>query len=132
VGFQAAGDQPVLRFRLAGSALGPAGLAAGASCSTVSASSSPRVRPGVSVSFPLAWDDLDSIKPSDFTIHTALDALGDRDPWAEHMPAPQHLGADLIAEGHEIPVARVQAMHEGKRRARAKRDARPPAEAPED
>jgi hypothetical protein len=27
----------------------------------------------------------------------------------------------LVAEGHAIPVARVQAMHEGKRRARARR-----------
>jgi len=88
---------------------------------TVVSAYSPRVRPDVSVSFPLAWDDLDGIKPSDFTIYTALDALGTRDPWAEHMPANQHLDADLVAEGHEIPVARVQAMHEGKRRARAKR-----------
>jgi hypothetical protein len=30
------------------------------------------------------------------------------------------LSADLIAEGHEVPVARVAAMHEGKRRKRAK------------
>ena len=37
------------------------------------------------------------------------------------MPEPQTIPADLIAEGHEIPVARVAAMHEGKRRARAKR-----------
>ena len=37
------------------------------------------------------------------------------------MPDPQHLSAELIEEGHAIPVARVQAMHEGKRRARAKR-----------
>ena len=29
--------------------------------------------------------------------------------------------ADLIEEGHRIPVARVQAMHEGKRRARVRR-----------
>lgn len=32
------------------------------------------------------------------------------------MPADQRLPADLIAEGHDIPVARVVAMHEGKRR----------------
>jgi hypothetical protein len=37
------------------------------------------------------------------------------------MPEPQQLDPDLIAEGHTIPVARVQAMHEGKRRARAAR-----------
>ena len=29
----------------------------------------------------------------------------------------------LVAEGHAIPVARVQAMHEGKRRARVRRKA---------
>jgi bifunctional non-homologous end joining protein LigD len=89
---------------------------------TVVSAYSPRVRPGVSVSFPVGWDDLDAITPSDFTIHTALDRLGDRDPWAEHMPKPQRLPADLIDEGGAIPVARVQAMHEGKRRARARRD----------
>ncbi len=33
---------------------------------------------------------------------------------------------DLVAEGHEIPIARVQAMHAGKRRARAKRSGEAP------
>ncbi len=88
---------------------------------TVICAYSPRVRPGVPVSFPVAWDDLDDISPADFTIHTALAQLGDRDPWREQMPAPQQLPAALVEEGHAIPVARVQAMHEGKRRARAKR-----------
>ena len=88
---------------------------------TVIAAYSPRVRPGVPVSFPIAWEDLDDITPADFTIHTALRQLGERDPWLEHMPEPQSLPADLVAEGHAIPVARVQAMHEGKRRARAAR-----------
>ena len=54
-------------------------------------------------------------------MHTALRLLGDGDPWAAHMPAPQPLSADLVEEGHAIPVGRVQAMHEGKRRARARR-----------
>ena len=88
---------------------------------TVVAAYSPRVRPGVPVSFPVAWEDLDAITPTDFTIHTALRHLGDRDPWAAQMPRPQRLRADLIEEGHTIPVGRVQAMHEGKRRARAAR-----------
>ena len=88
---------------------------------TVVAAYSPRIRPGVPVSFPVAWDDLDGISPRDFTIHTALRLLGDSDPWAAHMPALQPLSADLVAEGHAIPVGRVQAMHEGKRRARAQR-----------
>ena len=89
---------------------------------TVVAVYSPRVRPGVPVSFPVAWSDLDEISPSDFTIHSALQTLGDADPWVTHMPAPQGLSTELLAEGHAIPVARVQAMHEGKRRARARRN----------
>ncbi|MDQ4034965.1 MAG: non-homologous end-joining DNA ligase [Chloroflexota bacterium] len=88
---------------------------------TVIAAYSPRVRPGVPVSFPVAWDDLDQITPADFTVHTALGQLRERDPWLEHMPDPQRLPPGLIDEGHAIPVARVQAMHEGKRRAREAR-----------
>jgi bifunctional non-homologous end joining protein LigD len=88
---------------------------------TVASAYSPRVRPGVPVSFPVAWDDLDRITPSDFTVHTAIGLLGEADPWADAMPTPLRLGADLIEEGNAIPVARVQAMHEGKRRARARR-----------
>jgi DNA ligase D len=88
---------------------------------TVVAAYSPRVRPGVPVSFPLRWDDLDHVVPGDFTIRSAPGLLGDADPWRDQLAEPQHLGAELIAEGHAIPVARVQAMHEGKRRARARR-----------
>jgi DNA primase len=84
----------------------------------VIAAYSPRVRPGVPVSFPVDWGELDSITPSEFTIHTALEHLGGRDPWASLMPAPQALNGELVEEGRAIPIARVQAMHEGKRRAR--------------
>jgi DNA ligase D-like protein (predicted polymerase) len=87
---------------------------------TVVAAFSPRVRPGVPVSFPVHWEDLDDITPADFTVHNALDLLGDSNPWLAQMPAPQTLSPDLIEEGHAIPVARVQAMHEGKRRARSR------------
>jgi bifunctional non-homologous end joining protein LigD len=89
---------------------------------TVVAAYSPRIRPGVSVSFPVSWEDLDQVTPADFTIHNAAELLDGADPWADQMPAPQHLDDDLVAEGHSIPVARVQAMHEGKRRARARRN----------
>ncbi len=88
---------------------------------TVIAAYSPRVRPGVPVSFPVAWDDIDDVAPADFTVHTALGHLGDCDPWAAQMPEQQQLPASLIEEGGAIPVARVQAMHEGKRRARTRR-----------
>ncbi len=87
---------------------------------TVVAAYSPRIRPGAPVSFPVAWDDLDRVSPADFTVRTAAAALGAADPWADRMPSPQALPADLVEEGHTIPVARVQAMHEGKRRARAR------------
>jgi bifunctional non-homologous end joining protein LigD len=87
---------------------------------TVVAAYSPQVRPGVPVSFPLGWDELDAVEPRDLTIRTALDRLGGADPWAEAMPAPQALPAVLLEEGSAIPVARVQAMHEGKRRKRAR------------
>jgi DNA ligase D len=92
----------------------PTRVGAGA---TVIAAYSPRIRPGVPVSFPVTWDDLAHIKPADFTIKTAIDQLGGRDPWAEHMPAPQQLPEGVVEEGHTIPIPRVQAMHEGKRRA---------------
>lgn len=88
---------------------------------TVASAYSPRLRPGTPVSFPLAWSDLDSVTPADFTVHTALAALEGRPSWVESMPAPQRLPDDLIAHGRTIPVARVAAMHEGKRRARARR-----------
>ncbi len=91
---------------------------------TVVAAYSPRARPGVPVSFPVGWEHLDQVKPADFTIVNAVERLGDGDPWAEALPAPQRLPADLIAEGHEIPIARVAAMHEGKRRVRARRNDR--------
>jgi bifunctional non-homologous end joining protein LigD len=86
---------------------------------TVVAAYSPRARPGVPVSFPVAWSDLDRITPADFTVHSVPELVGDRDPWAELMPPPQRLPADLIEEGHNIPIARVAAMHAGKRRKRA-------------
>jgi bifunctional non-homologous end joining protein LigD len=87
---------------------------------TVVAAYSPRARPGVPVSFPVTWEQLEHVTPSDFTVLSAVERLDDGDPWASAMAEPQTLPADLVAEGHEIPIARVVAMHEGKRR---KRDA---------
>jgi bifunctional non-homologous end joining protein LigD len=82
---------------------------------TIVSAYSPRIRPGTPVSFPVYWDELDDVAPSDFTIHNVA---GMPDAW--HTTAdPQTVPADLIDEGHTIPVARVRAMHEGKRRARA-------------
>ena len=93
---------------------------------TVVAAYSPRVRPGAPVSCPVGWDDLERVTPADFTVHTVPRLLAGRDPWADLRPPPQRLPAELVEEGRAIPVARVQAMHEGKRRARARaREASP-------
>lgn len=87
---------------------------------TVAAAYSPRIRPATTVSFPLAWEVLDDAHPRDFTIRSAPELLDDADPWTALMPETQTISADLIAEGHSIPIARVAAMHEGKRRKRDK------------
>jgi bifunctional non-homologous end joining protein LigD len=95
---------------------------------TVAAVYSPRVRPGAPVSFPVPWDQLSQVSPADFTIRTAASLVTGDGPWAAQLPAPQRLSPELIAEGHTIPIARVQAMHEGKRRARARREAGEPGD----
>jgi bifunctional non-homologous end joining protein LigD len=87
--------------------------------STIVAAYSPRLRPGLPVSTPVSWDELADVRPGDVTVTTAAERIGDADPWAAALPEPQELPADLVAEGHTIPVARVAAMHEGKRRKRA-------------
>jgi DNA ligase D-like protein (predicted polymerase) len=88
---------------------------------TVAAAYSPRLRPGTPVSFPLEWSELDAVVPADFTVRTALSALDGRRSWVQSMPSPQRLPDELIEHGRTIPVARVAAMHEGKRRAKARR-----------
>jgi DNA ligase D-like protein (predicted polymerase) len=88
---------------------------------TIVAAYSPRIRPGLPVSAPVGWDALDDVRPADFTVTSAADRFPTE--WDTELPEPQTLPVDLVAEGHTIPIARVQAMHEGKRRKRAQRDA---------
>jgi DNA ligase D-like protein (predicted polymerase) len=88
---------------------------------TVVAPYSPRIRPGAPVSFPVTWDELDQVVPAAFNVHTAPRLLDERAGWADLMPGPQVLGSALIEEGHAIPMGRVEAMHEGKRRTRGRR-----------
>ena len=91
---------------------------------TVVAAYSPRVRASVPVSFPLNWDELDQVAPTDFTIHTAPQLASERPSWTSLLPKPQRLPARLVDAGAAIPLGRVQAMHEGRRRARATHDTR--------
>jgi DNA ligase D-like protein (predicted polymerase) len=90
---------------------------------TVVAAYSPRIRSGTPVSFPVGWDELGNVTPRDFTVRSVPGLLAAADHWAEELPAPQALPEDLLEEGRAIPVARVVAMHEGKRRAKARREA---------
>jgi DNA ligase D-like protein (predicted polymerase) len=94
---------------------------------TVVAAYSPRVRPHAPVSFPLAWEDLDDVMPTDFTVRNAVEQLDRAGPWMEGLSS-QRLPAALLEEGHQIPTPRVQAMHEGKRRKRARAKAEADAE----
>ena len=79
---------------------------------------SPRIRPGTPVSYPVPWADLDDVTPADFTVRSVPGLLAG-DPWGAILPEPQAVPADIVAEGHAIPIARAVAMHEGKRRKRA-------------
>ena len=94
---------------------------------TVAAAYSPRLRAGTPVSFPLTWDELDDVSPRDFTLRTAINQLANGPAWTDLMPPPQQLPAELLDEGHSIPIARVAAMHEGKRRKRAQGGATAPS-----
>jgi len=88
---------------------------------TIVAAYSPRIRPSLPVSAPVGWEALDDVRPGDFTVTSAAERFPTE--WAAALPEPQVLPADLVAQGHTIPIARVQAMHEGKRRKRAEREA---------
>ena len=66
---------------------------------TVAAAYSPRVRPGVPVSFPVRWDDLDGVAPGDFTVNTVPGLLAGRDAWAGQLPAPQALSPPWSRRG---------------------------------
>ena len=60
---------------------------------------SPRRHPGGTVATPLAWDELESVYPTDFTLRTVPDRLERRgDPWAGILDAKQDLGA-TVAKG---------------------------------
>lgn len=61
----------------------------------VVAAYSPRARPAASVSYPVSWEELDRIRPEDFTIENVPGLLERGDRWKELMPPPQALPAEL-------------------------------------
>jgi bifunctional non-homologous end joining protein LigD len=55
---------------------------------------SPRRHPAATVSMPLAWDELERIYPTDFTLHSVPDRLeAEGDAWAGILDARQNLAA---------------------------------------
>lgn len=65
---------------------------------TTAVAYSARSRPGLGVSMPLAWDDLDALRRSDqWTVRTAREHLSfqQADPWADYWNCRQGLAAGL-------------------------------------
>ena len=81
---------------------------------TVASAYSPRARPGVPVSFPLEWDELDDVSPGDFTVLTAVALMEHRTPWVESLPASQRLlpPARTITVYHRIQPWKLHARIE--------------------
>jgi bifunctional non-homologous end joining protein LigD len=60
---------------------------------------SPRARPGATVSFPITWDELRTVRPERFTIRTVPHLLEEQgDVWKLLMPRPQNLSPLLSEE----------------------------------
>jgi bifunctional non-homologous end joining protein LigD len=93
----------------------------GAFGATVVAAYGPPVRPGTLASFPVSRADLAHLRAADLTIKTAAGLVDGQDARAGSFPPPRPVPADLLAHGRAVPVARVATMHEGKRRAGARR-----------
>jgi bifunctional non-homologous end joining protein LigD len=59
---------------------------------------SPRARPGATVSFPVAWEEIEQVKPGDFTIRNVPGLLAKEDPWKTLMPRAQSLPREILRE----------------------------------
>jgi bifunctional non-homologous end joining protein LigD len=60
---------------------------------------SPRRHAAATVSMPIAWDELDQVYPTDFTLHTVPDRLeAAGDPWAGMLDQRQDL-AEVVGVG---------------------------------
>ena len=63
-----------------------------------------------------------AVDPHEFTVLTAVEHCGAAGPGRRCCRSRSGSTPGLVEEGRGIPIARVQAMHEGKRRARARRE----------
>jgi bifunctional non-homologous end joining protein LigD len=58
---------------------------------TAVAAYSTRARPGATVSLPIAWDEIDKIRPDAFNVRNVAKRLSRRDPWADFFDLRQTL-----------------------------------------
>ena len=67
--------------------------------STAALPYSPRARPGLTVAYPVRWDDLRAVNPQELTITTVPPLLAKRtkDPWADLLTTRQTLPRELLA-----------------------------------
>ncbi len=89
---------------------------------TTAAAFSARARPGLGVSMPLAWDDLNAIKRSDqWTVRTAREHLSFQsvDPWQDYWGCKQTLTVGLRTLGVVAPPERAAPPRSRARSARA-------------
>jgi DNA ligase D len=70
---------------------------------TVFGAWSVRARVGAQVSTPFAWDELDDIRPDEFTMASVGQRVADNgDPWATYRSSPQSL--DALMEMHTVDM----------------------------
>ena len=82
---------------------------------------SPRARPGRAGVVPAGLGRARRVTPARLHRPTAPGCSATRTRGVSRCRRRRCCRPTLVAEGHAIPVARVAAMHEGKRRARARR-----------
>src|SRR5262249_11151340 len=58
---------------------------------TAIAAYSTRARPGATVSVPIAWTEIDRIRPDAFNLHNIGRRLTQRDPWADFFELRQKI-----------------------------------------
>src|SRR5438105_3976835 len=67
----------------------------------IAAPYSARARPGAPVSFPVPWEDLERVQPTDFSIRTVPKLLEQGDPWKQVCPRAQSLPREITVPAED-------------------------------
>jgi DNA primase len=68
----------------------------------IAAPYSVRARPAAPVSFPVPWEEIERVKPIDFTIRTVPALLEEGDPWKQVCPRAQSLPKEITVPAEEV------------------------------